>query len=471
MRIVFAALALLLFASADVHAGDQAFVTGGFTENVVTTLDPAQTYTLYLPSTYSPAKRWPLLLIFDPTQRGTEAASIFREAAERRGWILMSSNQTRSDEFDEADRKRNRAAIRALWAEAHTRFSTDHRRIYASGWSGGAMFSIQLGARVQLAGVIGCGGRLVGDELKNAKYPHFGAAGMTDFNYIPMRKIDEQFAKNRAPHRFESFEGGHQWMPRALAAAAIDWMDIVAMRDGVLAHDDALIDATLQSGIERAGVLEKQNKLPEAIRQLVWMSETFDGLRPVAELRARIEHLEADPRIPQIRAAEKRAFEFEERTLDRISTTLAGVGKAEMLPAVGKVVSDLQIAHLRAQADKGSFEGDAAKRVLASLMGELAFYRYREVVAEKNLSMAILLLSVAEQVEPRSIGVKYNLACTYVRRGERKRALAALRRAVDSGFRNAERMQTDEALAPLRGEPEFQALLRTVEERARSAAR
>lgn len=462
MRSSICALVFLIVLAFDVHAADRPFVTGAFTENVATTLDPEQTYTLYLPSNYSPAKRWPLLLIFDPTQRGTEAATLFRDAAERRGWILMSSNQTRSDEFDEADRKRNRAAIRALWAEAHTRFAADERRIYASGWSGGAMFSLQLAARVPLAGVIGCGGRLIGDELKNARYPHFGAAGMTDFNYVPMRQIDEQFAKNGAPHRFESFAGGHQWMPASLAAAAIDWMDIVAMKQGLLVQDDELIDTTLTSGIQRARELEEQNKLPEAIRQIVWVRETFAGLRPVTELTATLERLEADPRLGSMRAAEKRAFDFEERALNRLSTILAKVGKDETPASPGQLAAELQIVQLRSQASKGAFEGEAAQRVLASLLGELSFYRYREVIAEKNYPRAILLLTVAEQVEPRSIGVKYNLACAYALRGDRKRALAALHRAVDSGFRNAALLQSDPDLTSLRSEPEFQDLVRTV---------
>jgi hypothetical protein len=70
---------------------------GRLVENVACQRDNSQTYTLYLPSQYSGDRRWPLLLIFDPRGRGTFAAEIFREPAEKYGWILMSSNNTRSD--------------------------------------------------------------------------------------------------------------------------------------------------------------------------------------------------------------------------------------------------------------------------------------------------------------------------------------------------------------------------------------
>src|SRR5690349_18514215 len=71
---------------------------GKLVENIATRLDPTQSYTLYLPSSYDATKKQPLLLVFDPRQRGTVAANIYKDAAEEFGWILISSNLTRSDD-------------------------------------------------------------------------------------------------------------------------------------------------------------------------------------------------------------------------------------------------------------------------------------------------------------------------------------------------------------------------------------
>ncbi|MGZ4830265.1 MAG: hypothetical protein ACXV78_11535, partial [Candidatus Angelobacter sp.] len=46
---------------------------------------PSNSYALYLPSAYSPAKRWPLLLIFDPFARGEVSVKLFHDAAEKYG--------------------------------------------------------------------------------------------------------------------------------------------------------------------------------------------------------------------------------------------------------------------------------------------------------------------------------------------------------------------------------------------------
>ena len=61
--------------------GANAAERGKLVENVAARADAAQTYTLYLPSSYDAAKKHPLLLIFDPRGRGTKAAEIFRDAA------------------------------------------------------------------------------------------------------------------------------------------------------------------------------------------------------------------------------------------------------------------------------------------------------------------------------------------------------------------------------------------------------
>ncbi|HSO23765.1 MAG TPA: hypothetical protein VLT81_12700, partial [Chondromyces sp.] len=89
--------------------------------------DASQTYTLYLPHDYTADRRWPALLVFDPRGRSVHAAERFQAAAERWGWVVLSSNDTRSDGPWEPNLK----AIQALWPEVHERYAVDDRRVYA----------------------------------------------------------------------------------------------------------------------------------------------------------------------------------------------------------------------------------------------------------------------------------------------------------------------------------------------------
>jgi hypothetical protein len=70
--------------------------TGKVIESVVTSRDPSQSYALYLPSNYTPEKSWPLLLCLDPRARGAIPVKLFSEAAERYGWIVIGSNNSRN---------------------------------------------------------------------------------------------------------------------------------------------------------------------------------------------------------------------------------------------------------------------------------------------------------------------------------------------------------------------------------------
>ncbi len=116
------AVLLALPAAAQEHAP---FVPlrGRLVEGVASARDPGETYTLYLPERYSPERRWPALLIFDPRGRSALAAELFRDAAETYGWILLSAGGTRSD----GPMEPNRRALAALWPEVHERYATDPR--------------------------------------------------------------------------------------------------------------------------------------------------------------------------------------------------------------------------------------------------------------------------------------------------------------------------------------------------------
>ena len=136
---LLALLAAVLGAQAPAPSPAPPALAPGVVHSIVPTAYPGQTYALYLPRAYDPRRPWPLLLLFDPARRGAQATEIYREAAEERGWIVVSSNNGESDVEDAPDPFP--AAMRATWDAAHARFSIDPRRIYAAGFSGSARAS------------------------------------------------------------------------------------------------------------------------------------------------------------------------------------------------------------------------------------------------------------------------------------------------------------------------------------------
>ncbi len=145
--------------------------------------EPEETYALSLPAGYTPERKWPILFVLDPRSRGRMAAELFRDGAERFGYIVVSSNSTRSD-TPPGEESPNPRAMQALFFDALNRFAADRRRVYLAGFSGTARYAwaVGFGLKGQVAGIIGCGvalpGRLPG--WREVAFAFFGAAGETD---------------------------------------------------------------------------------------------------------------------------------------------------------------------------------------------------------------------------------------------------------------------------------------------------
>src|ERR1044072_7311856 len=69
---------------------------GQIVERVEALNDPSQSYALYLPSNYTPNRKWPVLYAVDPGARGRVPVERFKEAAEKYGWIVLGSNNSRN---------------------------------------------------------------------------------------------------------------------------------------------------------------------------------------------------------------------------------------------------------------------------------------------------------------------------------------------------------------------------------------
>src|SRR5438445_11880037 len=97
MNTMRSLLLLLMFGGAlSLSVRAQAPAPGTVQGSVTVIADPTNSYALYLPSAYSPAKRWALLLVFDPFARGEVSVKLFHEAAEKYGFIVVGSNNSRN---------------------------------------------------------------------------------------------------------------------------------------------------------------------------------------------------------------------------------------------------------------------------------------------------------------------------------------------------------------------------------------
>ncbi len=425
---------------------------GRLVEHIAATSDVTQTYTLYLPSTYDAKKSFPVLLILDPRGRSVLAAEVFREAAEEYGWILISSNDTRSDVTGASPNPR---ALNAIVPDALGRYASDDRRIYFAGFSGTAMaawgYAIWSG---KIAGVIGVGGRLV-DPIPPAKFnfAHFGAAGEADFNNREMREIEKILElRAKQPHRFEAFEGEHGWLTPALARDALGWMELIAMKQQLRTRDEALIARLFEKDLANAKALEASSDTLGALRRYRAIARTFEGLHAADDVAAAIARLQADRATQRAEREEAQWDAFERQYLQEVHP------RAAFFIQNGMVADGFRFAELKRRERRPGAEGRTARRLLEASFTQLGYYLPTELFALKRYDDAAGALEGAIEIHGDRWPLWYNLGAAHARRRDKRHALDALEKAIALGFKGAKHLDEDEDYAYVRGEKRYAAL-------------
>ena len=270
--------------------------------------DADQSYALYLPSNYSPRKSWPIIYVFDPDARGSVPLEIMKDAAERYGYILAGSNNSRNGSW-----QLETSSAQAMSVDTHARLAIDNQRVYFAGFSGGARVASLLAQRCKCAaGVLLNGAGFAGTPPSHdAMFAVFAAVGNYDFNYPELSELDKQLQQAGFPHVLRHFDGSHQWAPAEVMDEALAWFKLMAMKEKRGPLDPAFVAAQKAKTENRAQALERSGDLYEAWREYQQAIATFDGLADTASLRQSASALEKQKDVRE--GAKREAQEIREQ--------------------------------------------------------------------------------------------------------------------------------------------------------------
>src|SRR5262245_812570 len=294
---------------------------GQIIDDVVCADDPAQHYSLYLPSNFTPDRAWPVILAFDAGGRGRRGVERYQAGAERYGYIVAGSNNSRNGPW-----KPSLDAARAMATDVAARFRVDSRRIYTAGMSGGARVAMMVALhpelitgrnRFEIAGVFASSAGFPPGEFRDSvPFPVFATAGTDDFNYLEVRALDRAL---KGPRRVVIFEGGHTWLPVEAATAGIEWMELQAMASGIRPRNQPLIDDLFASRVAQAETLEDDLA---RMRELESIARDFSRFENVSELNRRAAALASQPATVAALKTERDDQVREEETTAAILTFL-----------------------------------------------------------------------------------------------------------------------------------------------------
>ena len=467
-------LAALIALAAFPASGEpvQAPARGVLIEKVTCAASPDQSYALYLPAAYSPDRTWPIVYALDARGQALVPAKAFQEAAEKYGWIVVSSYNSASDGPSDP----NFAALRALWTETHARFAIDDKRVYAAGFSGTVRFSciLALAAPGSIAGVIGAGAGFPSDVVPQANNPFsfFGTVGTRDFNYYEMMALDQKMAEVHVPHRIEIWDGTHAWPPASLAGQAVAWMEVAAMRAGTRPKDAALVDPLWTADREKARSQEAAGRLWDAHHTWEAMADGYAGLRDVSEARKRAEEIAAGDAFKKEAKARQERIAADTRLLAEGPVILGQVTPGNPV-TVAQIVAQLRVPQLKKREQSGDPEEKlSAQRILSTLMAQTSFYIPQMLMAKKEYDRTIFMLSVAAEIRPESPWPWVQIAAVQAQKGKpgRKKALEALKTALDKGLDDPAALEGEPAFADLRQDEGYRQILAQVTKRKQGSS-
>jgi len=457
-------VALLAHSTAHAITQTDSIPRGQVVERIEALNDSSQTYALYLPSNYTPDRKWPVLYAFDPGARGRVPVERFREAAEKYGWIVLGSNNSRNGPWNVVVNAWN-----AMLTDAHQRFAIDDERSYATGFSGGARVAVRVAVGCKcLAGVMANGAGFPAELVPSPQmhFLFFSAAGVDDFNYAELKSLQEPLTKAGIIHRVQTFAGRHEWPPVSVATAAVEWMELHAIKTGKRPRDEDFINAMRQQLLTEAKTLEEAKNYTEAYQLYIDLAESFKGLRDVAEIETKVNQL-GDSREVKAAVREEQGQIRKQRELEsRIHALIAardggasinqseeGFDTGNLLP---KILNDLR---KQSKAAEDSTQRRIARRVLDGLFVSLVEQGIGLLQTEKKYSESIKPLKLAIEVNPDRPGVYFYLAWAYAAERDKKKSLQFLNTAVEKGFSDAGMITTNKAFDSIRNDPEYQQIM------------
>ena len=426
--------------------------------------DPTQSYAVYLPSQYSPDRRWPIIYAFDPFARGEVPVALYKDAAEKYGYIIAGSNNAKN-----GPGALEMAAAQAVWQDTHQRFPIDKNRVYTTGLSGAARFATSFALycyTCSIAGVIahGAGYPVTKAPPANDRFVYYVAIGDADFNYPEILSLRKAREKSGAPFKAKIYPGPHQWAPKDVVEDAFEWIELKAMQAGTEKPNPEFIHRMLEKTRSEAEQAGQRGDVMAQFYALRSLAMDFKGLEDVDPYEKQFAALRTSKALKKARHQEDQEIEKQESLT---ADTSAQIGELGTLPPNGQSQVRQQIfatlSDLRRQAKSNRSDHLVFVRAFNQLWIQ-GMEDGQEEFRNHEFPRAAAYFELMAAASPDQPWPLLLLAETRVREGDKKAALKALAEAVKRGLKHSRTFTQDPELKPLASDPEFQRIVQGLDQ-------
>ena len=407
--------------------------------NVQLPSDTQQSYYMYVPSSAHDAKSTPLIIFFDPHGSGRLPIEKYHKLADRFGIALAGSNNSRNgmginESAQIADNIIN---------DLSTRGGYDTRLMCLAGLSGGAKVALHSVANNQhINNAIYSGASI----QFNPTHPvHLlGFAGTEDMNYTDLLGFSDIVNRSNPEANSQvEFKGKHDWPDTATFRKAFFWLDFQLYKQQILPPDSTLVKLFQKETDKTITTLEKQNAMTEAYLECKNASSFLNGVADVSSYKIKMNSIASG-------SAYKAQMQQKMETIKKESTE-----KQRLMAAFQNEDADWWYKTIR-----GYKASNAAsdKRLLGFI--SLACFSYSgQLLTRNDTANAARLLSIYELADPDNTDQLYFHAILCSQENRPEQGIKYLYKAVDKGFKDWQKIETEPAFTQWRGYERFSQLL------------
>ncbi|WP_297762083.1 alpha/beta hydrolase [uncultured Muriicola sp.] len=276
-----------------------------------------ETFAVYLPASYEPVGTWPVIFAMDMQGRGKQVIHMFREVAEKEGYIVAASNSIQ----DSLSIVQNTLIASRMFNTVYSLFPIHKQRTYTAGFGNGAKFASIIPSIIRpVEGVISIGSGIPYKELIDPKKPFqfVGIVGRSDFNFNDlsdeqsMSSTVKKFMDKRILNNYLLvFNGGSEWPDSSYLQRAVEILTLKSMNKNNIPKDSTFISSIYNRDFSTLNNFVTANDYLGAMYLGDEMLTKFKGLLNLDELKKRVKLISKVKEYSIQNRKQKRIFQKE----------------------------------------------------------------------------------------------------------------------------------------------------------------
>jgi predicted esterase len=401
--------------------------------------DSGQSYYIYSPTPAHELIATPVIIFFDPHGSGSLPVEKYRKLADKFGVVLVGSNDSKNGQnISESTQIANN-----IISDLSTHLGLNNTNICLSGFSGGAKVALYTGYNnSKINNVIYSGGSI--PFSANHPIHLLGFAGTEDMNYTDLLQFSNATSQtNPEANQLVEFHGKHEWPDTVTFRKAFYWLTFQTWRQYPSTHDTAVIVDFKRETDKSISILEKQNAPLNAYLECQTAISFLNGLSDVTGYKNNMANLAST-------ATFKAQQQVENETFQKEASEKQTLMSAFQLQDGGWWYKTIN--HYKSSSSPSD------KRLLGFI--SLACYSYSsQLLARNDTAGAAHFLSIYALADPTNTDQLYFNAMLYAQENKPEQAIMYLSKAVENGFKDWQKIESEPVFTPLRGYESYSRLV------------